>query len=104
MHTQSLPLSKELKQSLERTPFIKCMQKGKVPRESCAGHLRAMAIISGTLEHQVSMTKDRDLQAVFTGYLPQLPGLLCDLEAMNASEIMEEINDMLHIKHKEDGK
>ena len=58
-------------------------------KESLVGHLRAFAIIYGTLEHHLERFKANQFEDFLSAYTPKLPLLLKDLEKIKASEVMD---------------
>lgn len=84
-------------------PFISDIEKKDLPIESFVGHLRALAIIYGTLENQLSKLNEPEIKSLLRDYQPKLPFILSDLEYMNAhtvKDIIPCINHALHVADK----
>lgn len=84
---RDIPLQQELNQlaealygEIEEIPYTEAMRKGKLPAESRAGYLRAMAIVYGTLETQLALVEN-----------PRLPLLLSELETSGAGQVKDVI-------------
>ena len=78
-HTQHPTLTDSLKKAIseqharmEATPFIAALTDGKLPIESYVGLLRAMAVIQGTLEHELAQVDSGPVRSV----LPDRPSRL----------------------------
>ncbi|MBP7506996.1 MAG: biliverdin-producing heme oxygenase [Prolixibacteraceae bacterium] len=79
----------ELHEKAHEIPYIKNLLKDNVQKESLVGHLRAFAIIYGTLEHHLERFKANQFEDFLSAYTPKLPLLLKDLEKIKASEVMD---------------
>ena len=101
---------KKLKKSIEelhtktnKIPYINQLMKNDIPLISYIGHLRALAIIYGTLESYIDNYKDEKLIPFLNGYKPKLPLILADLEHFKAAEhktILPAINQAMGIADK----
>ena len=90
----------DLHEKAHQIAYISSLLKNDIPLESYVGHLRAFAIIYGTLEHQISTTKHSEIKDFMEGYTLKLPLILADLEVMNAStikDIIPAVSIALHI-------
>ena len=93
----------DLHEKAHQIPYISNLLKGSIPLESYIGHLRAAAIIYGTLEQQLSTMQKIDVSLFLNGYTPKLPCILADLDYLNAKEvkdIMPAVSNALHIADK----
>lgn len=79
----------ELHGKAHEIPYVKNLLKDNVSKESLVGHLRAFAIIYGTLEHHLERFRTDQFKGFLNTYTPKLPLLLKDLEKINASEILD---------------
>ncbi|MCA1758592.1 MAG: biliverdin-producing heme oxygenase, partial [Bacteroidales bacterium] len=99
LKTQTL----ELHEKAHSIPYIKHLLNNDIPRESYVGHLRTFAIIYGTLERQLAVTKNAEIKGFLEGYLPKLPLLLADLESfhsINSKDIIPAVGKALHVADK----
>jgi heme oxygenase len=64
---------------MEALPFITALNAGELPIESYVGQLRAMAVIQGTLEHELSLTDSGEIRTLFLGRPSRLVHLRQDL-------------------------
>ena len=93
----------DLHEKGHQVPYIVNLLKNKVSVESYVGHLRAFAIIYGTLEHQLSTLNQPEIKDFLEDYTPRLPLILTDLEyfnAKNVKDIIPAINNALHVADK----
>lgn len=67
-------------QRLEALAFAQALAQGTLPLHSYVGYLRAMAIIHGVLEGELSKSKDAAVMAVWNDSMRKLPLLLADLD------------------------
>jgi len=79
----------DLHEKAHQIPYISNLLKNNVQMESYVGHLRALAIVYGTLESQLSKLKQPEIKNFLEGYTLKLPLLLADLEYFNAKEIKD---------------
>jgi hypothetical protein len=93
---RDIPLQQELNQlaealcgEIEEIPYTVAMRKGKLPAESRAGYLRAMAIVYGTLETQLALVKNREVKAFSENREPRLPFFLSELEASGTGQVKD---------------
>jgi hypothetical protein len=84
-------LSEALFAQIERVPYTKVLRDGKLPVESRAGYLRALAIIYGTLETQLAGVKNQEVRAFTDRFKPRLPLLLSEMEASGAERVKDVI-------------
>ena len=92
-----------LHEKAHQIPYIANILKNTVPIESYVGHLRAFAIIYGTLEHQLSTLNQPEIKDFLEGYTPKLPLILADLEYFNANnvkDVIPAVNNALHLADK----
>ena len=66
-------------QRLEALPFAQALAQGKLPLHGYVGYLRALAIIHGVLEGELSRAKEPAVAAVWNDAMRKLPLLLRDL-------------------------
>ncbi|MFZ4402338.1 MAG: biliverdin-producing heme oxygenase [Bacteroidales bacterium] len=76
----------ELHNKVHRIPYISNLKKNDIQIISYVGHLRALAIIYGTLENQFSMIENQEIKNFLENYSPRLPLILADLENLNANK------------------
>lgn len=78
--TDSLKESiKEQHARMEKTPFITALINGTLPLESYVGQLRAMAVIQGTLEHELAQLKPGKIKTLMLDKPSRLVHLRKDL-------------------------
>ncbi len=85
---------------LDGLPYFAALESGAVALESYVGHLRALAIIHGTLEHAIAGSQDRDLVQVWRDDMRRLPLLQTDLhffEPRAVADIGESVDAALQI-------
>lgn len=85
LKTQTL----KLHEKAHSIPYIKNLLNNDIPLESYVGHLRSFAIIYGTLERQLALTKNAEIKGFLEGYLPKLPLLLSDLQTFSPMEVKD---------------
>ena len=93
----------DLHEKAHSIPYIKNLLNNDIQLESYIGHLRTFAIIYGTLEHQLSVSKHPEIGKFLKGYIPKLPLILADLEELNAKavkDIMPAVSKALHVADK----
>jgi heme oxygenase len=86
-----------------QVPYIANLLKSTISVESYVGHLRAFAIIYGTLEHQLLELKQPAINDFLEDYTPKLPLILADLEFFNAyniKDIIPAVNAALSVADK----
>ena len=64
---------------MEALPFIAALTRGQLPLESYVGQLRAMAVIQGTLEHELAQINSGEIRALLLGRPSRLAHLRRDL-------------------------
>ena len=99
LHQQLKNQTMDLHEKAHQIPYISNLLKNNVPLESYVGHLRALAIIYGTLEYQLSTSKQTEISNFLDGYTPKLPLLLADLEYFNATTIKDILPAVSHALH-----
>lgn len=93
----------ELHEKAHEIPYIINLLENNIPKISYIGHIRALAIIYGTLENQLFNIEIKEIKAFIEKYSPRLPLLLSDLENLKAKEtkdIMPAISNALHVADK----
>lgn len=93
----------ELHEKAHSIPYIKHLLNNDIPLESYVGHLRTFAIIYGTLERQLALTKQDEIKGFLDDYVPKLPLLLADLktfDSKNVKDIMPAVSKALHVADK----
>lgn len=110
MNSKSKTLHESLKvQTLElhkkayQIPYVENFMHNKLQIESYVGHLRAFAIIYGTLEYQMVNYRGPELKQFLHGYVPKLPSLLSDLGYFNSlgiKDILPSVNQALVVADK----
>jgi heme oxygenase len=93
----------ELHNQAHKIPYIVNFLKNNFLLISYIGHLRALAIIYGTLEYQLSNLENQEIKDFLGNYSPKLPLILSDLEYLKANEvkdIMPAICNALHVADK----
>jgi heme oxygenase len=91
LHQMLRKQTMDLHEKGHQVPYIANLLKNKILLESYVGHLRALAIIYGTLEQQLSTSKQPEIKDFLEDYTPKLPMLLADLEYFNAQNIKDVI-------------
>lgn len=86
LHQRLKSQTNELHNQAHKIPYIEQVLKSQVPLVSYTGHLRALAIIQGTLEHQLSTLGHPEIKEILKHLSPRLPLILSDLEHLNAGE------------------
>lgn len=89
LHNSLKVQTKELHQKAHSIPYIKNLLNDNVQKESYISHLRTFAIMYGTLERQLLVTKNTDIKSIIEGYLPKLPLILGDLKSLHSNEIKD---------------
>ena len=87
----------------QTTPYINHLLDNDIVKESYTGHLRTLAIIYGTLEHQIYKSENPTIQLLIKNYIPKLPYLLKDLEnidALHTKDIIPAVREALLIADK----
>lgn len=69
---------------MEEIPFTTALVRGELPLESYVALLRAMAVIQGTLEHELSLATAVEIKAVWQGRPSRLAHLRRDLSVFDA--------------------
>jgi heme oxygenase len=90
----------ELHDKAHKIPYIKNFMKSTISLESYVGHLRAIAILYGSLEYQLSQLKNQEIKDILVDYTPKLPLILADLEyfkAENVRDIIPSVNHALQV-------
>lgn len=103
LHQSLKKQTMELHAKAHEIPYIVNFMKNNIPMISYIGHLRALAIIYGTLENQLFNIENQEIKAFLENYSPKLPLLLSDLEYLKANEvkdIMPAISNALHVADK----
>ncbi len=72
---------------LAALPFLAALADDRLPRQSYAGLLRALALSHESLEGALSQAAEPRVAAVWTGALRWLPSLQSDLHALDADHI-----------------
>ncbi len=93
----------EMHEKAHSIPYIKNLLNNDIRLESYIGHLRAFAIIYGTLERQLSISNHSGISKFLVDYVPRLPLILKDIENLNAKavkDIMPAISKALHVADK----
>ncbi len=93
----------ELHEKAHSIPYIMNLLKNDIPIESYVGHLRSFAIIYGTLERQLSVSKYSGISRFLNDYSPKLPFILSDIEKFNAKtvkDIIPAVSKALHVADK----
>ncbi len=93
----------DLHENAHSIPYIKNLLNNDIQLESYIGHLRTFAIIYGTLEHQLSVSKHPEIGKFLKFYVPKLPLILADLDELNAKavkDIMPAVSKALHVADK----
>lgn len=93
----------ELHEKGHQVPYIANLLKNTISMESYVGHLRALAIVYGTLEQQLSTLNHPVIMDFLEDYTPKLPLILADLEyfkARNVKDIIPAVNSALHVADK----
>lgn len=90
-HTQHSTLMDSLKEAIseqharmEATPFIAALTDGKLPIESYVGLLRAMAVIHGTLDHELAHIDSGTIRDIMLDRPSRLVHLRKDLSIFDA--------------------
>ena len=85
-HSQHQTLMGSLKEAIidqharmEALPFIAALTNGRLPLESYVGLLRAMAVIQGTLEHELTLIPSSDIRTILLDRPSRLVHLRKDL-------------------------
>lgn len=103
LHQSLKSQTMELHEKAHSIPYIKQLLNNDIPLESYVGHLRAFSIIYGTLERQLSLSKNAEIKAFLEDYLPKLPLLLADLETFSSKgirDIIPAVSKALHVADK----
>jgi heme oxygenase len=93
----------ELHAKAHEIPYFINFMKNDIPKISYIGHIRALAIIYGTIENQLFNIETPTIRAFLANYSPKLPLLLSDLDYLKANEvkdIMPAISSALHVADK----
>lgn len=93
----------ELHNKAHKIPYVVNFLKNNFSIISYIGHLRALAIIYGTLENQLSNLEKLEIKDILGNYSSKLPLILSDLEYLKADEvkdIMPAISNALHVADK----
>ena len=77
-------------QRLESLAFAQALAQGTLPLHSYVGYLRAMAVIHGVLEGELSRSKDPAVMAVWKDSMRKLPLLMDDLDSF-ASQLIGDV-------------
>lgn len=92
-----------LHEKAHQIPYIINLLNNNIHLESFVGHLRALAIIYGTLERQLTTTQNVEIKRFLEGYTPKLPYILADLEYFGAKtikDIIPMVSIALHVADK----
>lgn len=91
---QATPLMDALKDAIqgqharmEALPFIAALTSGDLPLASYVGQLRAMAVLHGTLEHELSLMNAGEIRSFFMGRPSRLAHLRRDLSVFDSKLI-----------------
>ncbi|MFO7999112.1 MAG: biliverdin-producing heme oxygenase [Bacteroidales bacterium] len=103
LHRQLKSQTDRLHDQAHNIPYIEQVLKSQVPLVSYIGQLRALAIIQGTLEHQLSALDQPEIKEILKHLSPRLPLILSDLEFLKATEekdIIPAISEALAVADK----
>lgn len=95
--------TRELHVKAHSVPYIKALLNNDIKLISYVGHLRALAIIHGTLENQLKQIHNETITEITQGYKSRLNYILSDLEYLNAAEVKDVIpavNEALNMADK----
>lgn len=94
MTQQAVPLMETLKQAIseqhrqiEELPYITALTNGSLPLQSYVGQLRAMAVIHGTLEHELAQQQLPGLTNLFLSRPSRLVHLRADLAFFDSQHL-----------------
>lgn len=94
MTQQTIPLMETLKQAIqeqhqqiEELPYITALTNGSLPLQSYVGQLRAMAVIHGTLEHELAQQQLPGLTDLFLSRPSRLAHLRADLAVFEGQQL-----------------
>ena len=85
-HEQLKKQTLDLHNQAHKIPYIINLLKNDIQLISYIGHLRSLAIIYGTLEHQLYNSENKEIKIFLENYTPKLPLILSDLEFLKANE------------------
>jgi heme oxygenase len=91
LHQALKEQSQKLHERAHEIPYIQNLLNDKTQKESYVGHLRTLAIICGTLEHQIYKFEQPEIQLLLKDHIRKLPYLLKDLDDLNALHIKDVI-------------
>ena len=83
---------------MEALPFITALTKGELPLESYVGQLRAMAVIQGTLDHELSMLNVQNIRTLVLDRPSRLVHLRKDLSLFDKTLIPDIKAALPHIR------
>ena len=74
---------------LEKLSYFQALFRGELAVESYVGHLRALAVLHGTLEQSLSNPREGRVKAVWSENLRRLPKLQADLEFFAPRDVLD---------------
>jgi len=83
---------------LEALPFIAALTDGRLPLESYVGQLRAMAVIHGTLEHELAQVTNPEIRTLLLDKPSRLVHLRKDLTVFDKQFIPDIGGALAHIR------
>jgi heme oxygenase len=83
---------------LETLPFITALTSGELPLESYIGQLRAMSVIQGSLEHELSLSNAAAIKTIWQGRPSRLAHLRRDLSAFDALLVPDNLDVLEHAR------
>jgi heme oxygenase len=83
---------------LETLPFIVALTCGELPLESYVGQLRAMAVIQGSLEHELSLSNAAEIKKIWQGRPSRLAHLRRDLSVFDAFLVPDNLDVLEHAR------
>lgn len=103
LHQEISRQTKSLHSKAHNTIYLGDLLKNKIETICYIAHLRAFAIVYGTLETQLSTCRDQTIKNLFAEYTPKLPKILADIESLKAhqfADITPAVNNALHAADK----
>lgn len=89
---------KDCHSRMEALPFIAALTDGRLPLESYVGQLRAMAVIHGTLEHELAQVTGAEFRALLLDRPSRLVHLRKDLSVFDKQPIPDIGGALIHIR------
>ncbi len=83
---------------LEALPFITALTNRELPLESYVGQLRAMAVIQGTLEHELTLLPTEEIRALLQSRPSRLVHLRRDLSIFDPLFIADNLDALEHAR------